>query len=102
MWANGGIFKGKRYLKEETIKEALRGSDINNSYGFQWSLYSYTDDEAMEHTVFGHGGSDGTWVMADRDRGLSVLYFTQSRGGTTRVKLRKLLEEYFDLDLHVE
>lgn len=56
----------------------------------------------MKHTVFGHGGSDGTWVMTDRDRELSVLYFTQSRGGTTRVKLRKLLEEYFDLDLHVE
>jgi len=102
MWANGGIFEGKRYLKEETIKEALRGSDINNSYGFQWSLYSYTDDEAMEHSVFGHGGSDGTWVMADWDRGLSVLYFTQSRGGTTRVKLKKLLEKYFDLDLHKE
>jgi len=102
MWANGGIFEGRRYLKEETIEEALQGSDINNFYGFQWSLYSYIDDEAMEHTVFGHGGSDGTWVMADQDRGLLVFYFTQSRSGTTRVKLRKLLEEYFDLELLVQ
>ncbi len=99
MWVNGGIFQGKRYLKEETIKEALQGSEINNSYGFQWSLYSYINDKEVEHSVFGHGGSDGTWVMADPNRGLIALYFTQSRGGTTRMRLRKLLEQYFDLKL---
>lgn len=98
MWANGGTFEGKRYLKEETIKEALQGSAVNDSYGFQWSLYSYDDDKNSKSAVFGHGGSDGTWVMADRDSGLSVLYFTQSRGGSTRGKLRELLEDYFDLE----
>ncbi len=98
MWANDGVFEGKRYLREETIEEALKGSNVNNSYGFQWSLYSSHGNEETEPSVFGHGGSDGTWAMADRDSRLSVFYFTQSRGGSTRVKLRQLLEDYFDLE----
>ncbi len=99
MWANGGLFEGKRYLKKETIQEALQGSAINGSYGFQWSLYSTSNYNETKQTVFGHSGSDGTWVMADPNRGLFVYYFTQSRGGPTIVKLKKLLGNYFDLEL---
>ena len=38
-------------------------------------------------TAFGHGGSDGTIAMAWPELDLMALYFTHSRGQTTRMKL---------------
>ncbi|MEZ4587956.1 MAG: serine hydrolase domain-containing protein [Gemmatimonadales bacterium] len=37
--------------------------------------------------VLGHSGSDGTIAWAWPDRRLMILYFTQSRGGTTAIRL---------------
>jgi hypothetical protein len=39
--------------------------------------------------VIGHSGSDGTFAWAWPDRDLMVLYFTQSRGQSTGIRLEK-------------
>jgi CubicO group peptidase (beta-lactamase class C family) len=45
--------------------------------------------------VFGHSGSDGTnaWVFPERD--LLILYFTQSRGGVTPIRIETEIDRLF-------
>jgi CubicO group peptidase (beta-lactamase class C family) len=84
MFLNGGIYNGKRILKEETVKlmtspqtasiytpdERERRADY---YGYGWSV--------SKNGVFSHGGSDGTAAWVDPEKKLIVLIFTQTRGG---------------------
>jgi CubicO group peptidase (beta-lactamase class C family) len=81
MFLNGGVYNGKRILKEETVElmtspqtasiytpeERMRQEQF---YGYGWSV--------SKEGVFSHSGSDGTAAWVDLDRELIVLVFTQS------------------------
>ncbi len=69
----------QRYPTEFRGMEAL--------YGQMMILYREKDNDQSTPAIFGHSGSDGTaaWVWPDRE--LLVLYFTQSRGGTSVLRL---------------
>jgi CubicO group peptidase (beta-lactamase class C family) len=84
MFLNGGIYNGKRILKEETVKlmtlphtasvyspEARERRE--RFYGYGWSV--------SKNGVFSHGGSDGTAAWVDPEKKLIILIFTQTRGG---------------------
>jgi len=81
---NGGIYNGKRILKEQTVK--LMTSPLtaaiyspeerekqNSFYGYGWMV--------DRNGVFSHTGSDGTAAYIDPQNKLIVLVFTQSPGG---------------------
>ena len=110
LWMDGGVAGEQRLLSEETVARAMTpvsamkqlGADADYPtefpgldvwYGQMWMLY--LDPEAPEGTApvaFGHGGSDGTaaWVFPERD--LMILYFTQSRGGATVIRLEETID----------
>jgi CubicO group peptidase (beta-lactamase class C family) len=81
MFLNGGVYNGKRILKEETVElmtspqtasiytpeERMRQEQF---YGYGWSV--------SKEGVFSHSGSDGTAAWVDPDKELIVLVFTQS------------------------
>jgi CubicO group peptidase (beta-lactamase class C family) len=93
MWMDRGRVGDDRLLSEATVLEALqRGSDAD--YGLHWQIMG--DAEAPGALpLFGHGGSDGTLAVAIPERDVMVLYFTQSRGTTTRREIREPLVELF-------
>jgi len=66
------------------------------NYGLHWWLYSDPADGDGAQLVFGGDGSDGTWAMAAPGPDLMVLYFTQTRGGSTMFEvmrhIRRLVE----------
>ncbi|UCE22394.1 MAG: beta-lactamase family protein, partial [Candidatus Aminicenantes bacterium] len=84
MFLNGGIYDGKRILKDETVKlmTSLHTASIytpeerekrTDFYGCGWSV--------NKEGVFSHGGSDGTAAWVDPEKKLIILIFTQTRGG---------------------
>ena len=83
MFLNGGIYKGKRIISEESVQQmtfpqtlsiytAEEREKQDSFYGYGWRVSS--------DGVFGHMGSDGTVAMVDPDQKLIVLFFTQSPG----------------------
>lgn len=60
-------------------------------YGRMAQLWMVPDAELPE--VVGHTGSDGTFAWAWPERDLMVLYFTQSRGGTSGLSLERWIDE---------
>ncbi|MHC4541173.1 MAG: serine hydrolase domain-containing protein [Planctomycetota bacterium] len=83
MFLNGGIYNGKRILKQETVRlmtSALTApiytseerEHRDNYYGYGWNV--------SREGIFSHGGSDGTKAWVDPGKNLIVLVFTQSPG----------------------
>ena len=77
----GGIYNGKRILKEKTVKLMTSPQTASvytpaererqkSFYGYGWQVY--------KDGVFGHTGSDGTAAWVDPNHELIVLVFTQS------------------------
>ncbi len=86
MFLNGGIYKGKRILKEETVAAMTsphtaslytsgQREHRDRYYGYGWSV--------SRKGMFSHGGSDGTAAWVDPTEKLIVLAFTQSPGKHT-------------------
>ena len=86
MFLNGGIYNGKRILKEETVAAMTSPQTASiytvqqrehrdDYYGYGWNV--------SRDGIFSHGGSDGTaaWVVPEQK--LIVLAFTQSPGKHT-------------------
>ncbi len=93
-WMDGG----GDLLDSDLVERALtatplsREAGAHGSYGMHWYLYSEPDpDDETVLRVFGHDGSDGTWAMAAPKLDLMVLYFTQSRGGSTLWRVMDLV-----------
>jgi CubicO group peptidase (beta-lactamase class C family) len=60
-----------------------------------WTRAAEGESDAREVVVFGHTGSDGTHAWAFPESQAMVLYFTQSRGTTTGVRVEERLGELF-------
>ena len=111
MLANNGMYGDKQILSEKAVTRMLTpytemkslGTDIPYPTSFP-DLKVYYGQMAVVYTnsgitgkpeVFGHSGSDGTyaWVWPDLD--LIILYFTQSRGSTTGIRLETEIDRLF-------
>ncbi|MBN2313056.1 MAG: beta-lactamase family protein [Sedimentisphaerales bacterium] len=102
MFLNGGIYNGKRILKEETVRlmtSALTASiytpeeriQRDNYYGYGWNV----DRDG----IFSHGGADGTKAWVDPAGNLIVLVFTQcpgKRNGSLNTRFLKLVQTSID------
>lgn len=112
MFMNGDVNKSTSLIPEEAINRVLTpvtrmkllGSDTFHPTGF-WNLEVYYGqlmtvyqqknvNEASKTILFGHTGSDGTYAWAWPEQDLMVLYFTQSRGSTSGLKLEALIDEH--------
>jgi CubicO group peptidase (beta-lactamase class C family) len=106
MLLNDGIYQGSRILSEDAVDRILTpvslmtnlGSDTPAPTGFpftqvyygQMSVLNVSSDGQLQ--VFGHSGSDGTWAWAFPQHDLIILYFTQSRGQVTGIRLETDLD----------
>ncbi|EMR73883.1 penicillin-binding protein, beta-lactamase class C [Thaumarchaeota archaeon SCGC AB-539-E09] len=109
MWLDEGYIGEEEFLSTAAIDRTLTpfskmsslGSDMVYPTGF-YKLEAYygqmfilwADDTSGTHVkVIGHTGSDGTyaWVWPELD--MIVLYFTQSRGTTSGIKLEAKIDE---------
>jgi CubicO group peptidase (beta-lactamase class C family) len=94
MMLNGGMFKGKRYLSEDAVKELTKkqtAKGIDTGYGLGFSTGGGT---------FGHGGALATDMSIDSKRGLIYVWMVQhagfpGNGGQSRGAFRKAAEDEF-------
>lgn len=92
LWMDYGRTDSLQLLGRETVMTALQGMPTGGSseYAMQWQIFGPPAEATGGLPEFGHGGSDGTFAYTDPGRDLMFLYFTQSRGGTTRGRLMDL------------
>jgi hypothetical protein len=112
LWLDRGVCGRRRLLSEAAVARTLTpvsiltamGSDIRQPTNFSGLELRY-GQMAMLYTpvatatdgaprVIGHAGSDGTVVWAWPDRDLMVLYFTQSRGTMSYLRLERAIERF--------
>ena len=97
LWMDRGRVGSHQMLRPDLIETALRPVSIvdmaewaliQSQYGQSWMIWPRSGPSGTgQATAFGHGGSDGTIAMAWPELDLMALYFTHSRGQTTRMKL---------------
>ncbi len=110
MWMDDGQFGDVKLLSSDAVNRTLTpvskmstlGSDMPYPEGF-YNLEAYYGQMAIVYSnetngiskveVIGHSGSDGTWAWAWPESDLLILYFTQSRGGTSGIKLESKIDE---------
>ena len=110
MWMDDGRVGSRQLLSPEAINRTLTpvtkmsslGSDMPYPTGF-YDLEAYYGQMAIlfsssaagepEVAVIGHSGSDGTYAWAWPEHDLMILYFTQSRGSTSGIKLESMIDE---------
>jgi CubicO group peptidase (beta-lactamase class C family) len=111
MWMDGGQIGSLHLLSPEAISRSLTpvttmsslGSDmpyptgfydLEAYYGQMAILFSNSTTDEPEVKVIGHSGSDGTYAWAWPEHDLMILYFTQSRGSTSGIKLESRIDEF--------
>jgi CubicO group peptidase (beta-lactamase class C family) len=108
MWMDDGRVGSSQLLSPEAVSRTLTpvtkmsslGSDMPYPTGF-YELEAYYGQMAIlfsnsvtgEPGVIGHSGSDGTYAWAWPEQDLMILYFTQSRGSTSGIKLESMIDE---------
>jgi len=108
MWMDDGLVGSSQLLSPEAVSRTLTpvtkmstlGSDMPYPTGF-YELEAYYGQMAIlfsnsvtgEPEVVGHSGSDGTYAWAWPEQDLMILYFTQSRGSTSGIKLESMIDE---------
>lgn len=94
VWMDEGRAGGRQMLRSDLLETALTPVSvvdmaewalIKSHYGQGWMIWPRS--VTGQTTAFGHGGSDGTIAMVWPELDLMALYFTHSRGQTTRMKL---------------
>lgn len=107
LWMNRGRVDRQRVLRAKWVRETLqpgphpmRGPtgfpDAETAYGRLmqlWTAPTDVGDGERDVIAFGHSGSDGTWAWAFPEHDTLVLYFTQSRGNITGVRVEAALGE---------
>ncbi len=76
---------------DERLPTGFRG--LETWYGQMSVLHCPAGDVPGDPVVIGHSGSDGTIAWAWPDLDLMVLYFTQSRGGMTVLRLEDHIDD---------
>ena len=66
--------------------------NLQASYGQMMLTHRVIGQKTGNPVIIGHSGSDGTNAWAWPDRELIILYFTQSRGGMTPLKIEKPID----------
>ena len=112
-WLRKGRARDGRLLRASSIRKALLPSlfpfpgstgmsGTDPGYASLMQVWMEADEEADSDTAkrpklvaFGHGGSDGTHAWVFPKQKAIVLYFTQSRGNTTGLRVEELLAELF-------
>ena len=110
MWIRNGTVGNHVILSPEAIKRTLTpvspmkslGVDMQYLTGFpHHKVYHgqlamlFVDTTTSQTTAVGYGGSDGTFAWAWPDKDLIVLYFTQSRGQATGLRLESEIYRLF-------
>ncbi len=110
MIGNQGRVGDRQILSKEAIARMLApasrmtmmGSDLHPPNGFR-NLESYygqmmvvhyrAGKEKIKPVILGHSGSDGTnsWMWPEKE--LTILYFTQSRGGLTPIRIENAIDD---------
>jgi CubicO group peptidase (beta-lactamase class C family) len=98
VWMDKGSAGGIRLMSQATIDAAF-SPGIIPQYGMHWNLLwedSGQDDDFSGRTLsgFGHLGSDGTLAFAFPKKDVMILYFSQSRGGSTPMDFLRLAREH--------
>jgi CubicO group peptidase (beta-lactamase class C family) len=94
MMLNNGVWDGKRYVSEASVKELTHrqtAEGIKESYGLGWSV---------DGDGFGHGGALSTNMRVDTKRGLVTVFLVQhagfpADGGKSAEAFRRAAEEKF-------
>ena len=115
MMANNGRVGDRQLLSEAAVQRMLEpislmtmpGSDsaaptgfrnVKTYYGQMMVTHREVDSEDKPISgmpqILGHSGSDGTNSWAWPERGIVVLYFTQSRGGTTPMRIEEFIDRF--------
>lgn len=110
MWMDDGQFQGVQLLSSDSVNRTLTpvskmsslGSDMSYPEGF-YNLEAYYGQMAILYCnktngiskveIIGHSGSDGTYAWAWPELDFMILYFTQSRGSTSGIKLESKIDE---------
>jgi hypothetical protein len=111
MLAEGGSCNGQQIVSAEAIERIMKpvspmkmlGSDqlypsgfrgLEAWYGQLMAVYRKPDEAQSKPEIFGHTGSDGTGAWAFPQQNLIVLYFTQSRGGMTVIRMENEIDRW--------
>lgn len=109
MMANQGRLEDRQVLSETAVQRMLEpvsrttgmGTDarmptgfhgLESWYGQMMMTYRPFDDQNARPVAISHSGSDGTIAWSWPDRDLTILYFTQSRGGFTPLRIEEAID----------
>ena len=108
LWMHGGRSGGERLLRASSVRRTLTPGEfpmrtptafpaLQPAYGTLMQLWTRAGEEGKdpEVVVFGHTGSDGTHAWAFPEQEVLVLYFTQSRGTSTGLRVEERLAALF-------
>lgn len=105
MVLNGGMLNGRRYLKEETLKQMTTSQlgDMKVSFadgmamglGFHIVNTPMGVTESLSPGSFGHGGAYGTQAWIDPVRGLAIVLLIQRAGlpNSDQSDMRKVVQK---------
>jgi CubicO group peptidase (beta-lactamase class C family) len=110
LYLRRGRAGGERLLRASSVRRTLEPGtwpissstgfpDLRTDYGTLMQLWTRAAAEGAEEerelVAFGHTGSDGTHAWAFPQQQAMVLYFTQSRGTATGVRVEERVAELF-------
>jgi CubicO group peptidase (beta-lactamase class C family) len=105
LYLQHGRAGGERLLRSSSVRRTLRAEDSSMvgptslpgaraEYGTLMQVWTREDEDGeREPLAFGHTGSDGTHAWAFPGQKAMVLYFTQSRGTLTGLRVEERLGE---------
>jgi beta-N-acetylhexosaminidase len=100
MILNGGTYGGKRYVREETIRQFTKRQSAKSSRAIGWDTRSPARSWAgtlMSNSTYLHTGFTGTSVAVDPERKLIVILLTNrvhpTRNNTKILELRPKLHD---------
>ncbi len=103
MWMDDGRVGERRLLSPASVDEALvpgpylfpGSTGLGLTVGYGSLMQVWTDGETGALVAFGHSGSDGTYAWAFPEHDALALYFTQSRGSPTGLRVEEALATLF-------
>ena len=101
---SGKAMQSPALLGRSAARAALQPSahtrDQAFGYGQHWQVFRARPGAPFrtgeQRPLFGHGGSDGTFAIADPERDWIACYFTQSRGNRTTPEMIRMLCALFE------